>query len=591
MTVSTFYYLLLDQLEGKQEVDTINEGKATATSGKPQEQLYHCCICYKHYPSIPCMIRHIKYHVSRTKCSKPEHCRHCDKVFTTRQQLTRHEAIHTDIRPFKCEKCGKLFKTADSVKRHMYVHSDERPFSCQICNKEFKAKHLMKKHEETHSDAKNYECPKCGKKFKARNSLRDHLLVHNGTRPYKCDVCNQAFYRRSHLATHKTVHSELKPFTCNHCGKSFGRREHLKVHERIHSGEKPFQCDQCERSFNQQAGLQAHRVSHSDERPYTCLTCKKSFKYQSQIKHHACKPDEIGPCMASFRSEMPIKEVQDEEATPTSNSFETPSLSQEHQSASPDVHVTDVPPSSEAENTIILIQIENASQSEETAMSVDLVTTDENKSQSNDARTSTVANVDIQLALSEPETTSTNTLAVSDLRAGNIATATCSSIDYDERYLNMANLKSSSISQPSNIQMLHTNQEMLAQTCVNKQNENSSVDSQMNFTSACDSLTNVDFPHNVTSTHLNCHSTTAHIFSQHIDNATSVDGSVYMKKRTESQPGVSVNKDYTSTSHGIPLEVQNDSFQAGNIVLSQCGVNLGVRNTETAVRNTLEDRN
>ena len=350
--------------------------KLTLEETKTELQFFCCCICSKKYPNIGNMVRHIKYHLRKKTDSQPEQCSHCDKVFSSKQQLTRHEATHKDTRAFQCEECLKLFKTADGVKRHMYVHSDEKPFSCRICRKEFKAKHLMRKHEETHSEKKNYECQKCGKRFKARNSLRDHLLVHNGTRPYKCDECDQAFYRRSHLATHKIVHSEVKPFSCKVCEKCFGRREHLRVHERIHSGEKPFKCTQCERSFNQQAGLQAHLVSHSDDRPHACSTCKKTFKYQSQIKHHACKPEEIVPCsMVDVRVTSNTMEEEDSEPTTVVNNTlaENSQEGLENAGNSLTTKVSDLGTTSE--DTIILIQIENTGSTDDTAMSVDVVTT------------------------------------------------------------------------------------------------------------------------------------------------------------------------------------------------------------------------
>ena len=371
---------------------------------KSSSSFYRCCVCNKDYPNMPYLVRHIKYHISRKKVSHCERCSHCDKSFTTKQQLVRHESSHQDVRPFQCDQCKKFFKTADSVKRHMYVHSDEKPFSCHICHKDFKAKHLMKKHEETHSDAKNYECPKCGKKFKARNSLRDHLLVHNGTRPYKCEECNQAFYRRSHLATHKTVHSEIKPFSCNVCDKSFGRREHLKVHQRIHSGERPFHCNQCDRSFNQQAGLQAHLVSHSDERPYTCLKCKKSFKYQSQIKHHACKPDVIGPCMVNVHDNFCTREEENCEQTPP-NTPEVISASEDFENETSPAPVDISNETSETENTIILIQIENTPHADEAVMSVDIETVG--------TQETAIPGTNVQLILSEAESEQQNIKTIS----------------------------------------------------------------------------------------------------------------------------------------------------------------------------------
>ncbi|CAB4008673.1 zinc finger OZF-like [Paramuricea clavata] len=505
-----------DHKASHEETEPSSEDKVKTTPEEPttNPQLYRCCVCNKKYPNMPYMVRHIKYHMTRKRDLQAEQCSHCDKVFTTKQQLARHEATHKDVRSFKCEKCEKLFKTADSVKRHMYVHSDARPFSCHICHKEFKAKHLMKKHEETHSDVKNYECAKCGKKFKARNSLRDHLLVHNGTRPYKCDECNQAFYRRSHLATHKTIHSEVKPFSCKVCEKSFGRREHLKVHERIHSGEKPFQCNQCERSFNQQAGLQAHLISHSDERPYTCLTCKKSFKYQSQIKHHACKPDEIGRSMVNVHGgNTSLMEVENSEPTTALNTPETTINSQESQEypttpSTPDI--SNVMPTSETENTIIVIQIENTPHSNERAMSVDMVTTHENDTGSV-AKTNvpgTNTNKDVRPTISEGERNTAinqtdrdserdNITTISEGISESAQTTTNTRVNYEERHPSITNSETTlatSQSNITNVDILETHA-MLTETRVKERHANYAVHTQTKFNSVPGSVTNVDFPH------------------------------------------------------------------------------------------------
>lgn len=327
---------------------------------------YECCVCHKTYSDISFTIRHIKYHVHRKAAvAEPSlHCGQCGKGFATKQQLNKHETVHTDERPFKCEVCDKWFKTLDNVKRHMYVHNDEKPFACPTCGKEFKAKHMLKKHVETHNDSRLFECPQCEKKYKAKNSLRDHLRVHSGQRPYKCQQCDQAFYRPSHLATHKLVHSKLKPYSCKDCKKTFGRREHLKVHERIHSGEKPFKCMSCDRSFNQQAGLQAHLVSHSEERPHCCLKCNKTFKYQSQVKHHSCKPEDIELGMVGMNENRENKGTSgvdmDTTLTKTKTSMTGGNCGNERIMDGGSSQVSDSVPCLNTTNTIILIQIQNA---------------------------------------------------------------------------------------------------------------------------------------------------------------------------------------------------------------------------------------
>lgn len=559
------------------------------------------------------MVRHIKYHMSRKKVSR-EQCRHCDKTFTTKQQLVRHEASHQDVRPFQCEQCEKFFKTADSVKRHMYVHSDEKPFSCHICHKEFKAKHLMKKHEETHSDAKNYECPKCGKKFKARNSLRDHLLVHNGTRPYKCEECNQAFYRRSHLATHKTVHSEIKPFSCNVCGKSFGRREHLKVHQRIHSGERPFHCNQCERSFNQQAGLQAHLVSHSDERPYTCLRCKKSFKYNSQIKHHACKPDVIGPCMVDVHDNICTREEENCQQTPP----ETQSTSEESQESQTSAVAADISnETSETEDTIILIQIENTSHSDEDAMSIDIETTDthENNRRSRTTVEKTVipgTNVDAQLIV---ETNASNIQVIHDSGQQNMATMSKEISETREpaanTHIDSKRKASATTSSQTGFSPLSSNMTnvdipetrvILTETRVENKQGNSLIQTQSEFTSGLGNRANGKVSHatitetrseakyvNITRTPTRYCSSQENITGAQQYNTSPVDTSEIVPV---AQTHTSVNQAYVSVSASAAITLENQAnkstAQPCTIGWSRGGIETVANNSRTAEQGAME---
>ena len=351
-----FFFVALNEEQDENPAESADQRAGTKIP-------YQCCVCRKAFPDLSSTIRHIKYHAQRQAAvAEPAlHCGKCGKTFTTKQQLSKHSTVHTDVRPFKCDECDKWFKTLDNVKRHMYVHIEERPFPCPTCGKEFKAKHMLKKHEETHDSERFFECPQCHKKYKAKNSLRDHLLVHSGQRPYKCQHCEQAFYRRSHLATHRVVHSKVKPFACADCDKSFGRREHLKVHERIHSGEKPFKCHLCDRSFNQQSGLRAHVVSHSEDRPYSCSRCTKTFKYPSQVKHHSCKPDVAVSmvCVRGNRGEILTSGVPvDSDLSETMPSLANGECTVGEDEAN---DVLNSPHCFNAANTIILIQIQDPS--------------------------------------------------------------------------------------------------------------------------------------------------------------------------------------------------------------------------------------
>ena len=54
----------------------------------------------------------------------------------------------------------------------------EKPHVCKFCQRPFSDKSNLIKHEVTHSVEKQFECAMCNKKYAHKRSLRDHLKTH-----------------------------------------------------------------------------------------------------------------------------------------------------------------------------------------------------------------------------------------------------------------------------------------------------------------------------------------------------------------------------------------------------------------------------
>lgn len=53
-------------------------------------------------------------------------CPHCDRKFSRRSHLERHQSIHTARKPFTCPDCSKTFSRADNLTQHRTPHCKRR---------------------------------------------------------------------------------------------------------------------------------------------------------------------------------------------------------------------------------------------------------------------------------------------------------------------------------------------------------------------------------------------------------------------------------------------------------------------------------
>uniref|UniRef100_A0A096LV73 Zinc finger protein 624-like n=1 Tax=Poecilia formosa TaxID=48698 RepID=A0A096LV73_POEFO len=189
-------------------------------------QPFQCTHCAKRFRSYSDLVEHQKKHTK----AYPYLCWECGKKFRHGVTLTRHvERVH-----------------------HAGEPVDEKPttiFPCTQCDKTFTSRRCLLKHDNFHHKGMRFPCEHCGKGFFGKDALVRHTLIHTGERPFKCDDCEKSFRSAAELKIHRRYHTGERPFKCTICEKGFVQSCFLTLHMRTHTGERPYVCAVCNKGF------------------------------------------------------------------------------------------------------------------------------------------------------------------------------------------------------------------------------------------------------------------------------------------------------------------------------------------------------
>ena len=246
---------------------------------------YQCSLCEISFGEKSALKFHVNsFHKRAFKCAI------CQKVFETRELLTKHMVgIHKAKLGFKCDTCKECFLNKDQLKDHFKTVHQKTVYVCEKCNEFCRDSYLLTKHIiEKHN---GHKCQFCYSAFFNREKLLSHIKdIHQEEEEeeeeIKCRICFEKFRTQSEFSKHFNKKHQEK---CQYCGKFFkisaSEVNSLASHIiKVHKGSKCFWCDKV---FSRPNELRRHfESSHIEKKLLACVYCDKTFFLDVDLKLH-----------------------------------------------------------------------------------------------------------------------------------------------------------------------------------------------------------------------------------------------------------------------------------------------------------------
>lgn len=211
----------------REESDSLVEGESKFLG------LYRCHLCSTLFDLRDELKVHVSSHVDDDNGQKGFSCSHCEMTFSHRQNLVRHQSVHSGEKQLLCKHCDKSFLTLANRRRHEKIHeSSDLPFPCSFCTASFDDGVHLQKHLSKYHPERYYPCESCSKFFLEEGQLKKHRATHRapseGTLPKVCKPPDAHLFGQKRV---KGFEPENK-YLCSICKRRFVTFISLRQHKK-----------------------------------------------------------------------------------------------------------------------------------------------------------------------------------------------------------------------------------------------------------------------------------------------------------------------------------------------------------------------
>ena len=243
-----------------------------------------CSYCNRNFQREKMFYKHLaKVHKVNIDYNKTFQCSYCDKEFSSKFNMTRHEAIHCR-KSFNCKHCKASFDAKMKLIEHYR--------SCQKGRKGmmYRKISVSKKTEPIKAIKEGISVKAIANKLNVSNKviycwLKSQPNHKSKKRAYKCLICQRVFTRLNYYRKHSQCHALQQ---CEYCENKY----HISVLSRhircSHPHFSPkYICDICGRKVSTKTILKCHIERHNSAK-FRCINkCGYETNCNENLKKHS----------------------------------------------------------------------------------------------------------------------------------------------------------------------------------------------------------------------------------------------------------------------------------------------------------------